>query len=76
MGGKNSSKGDSPVFIKSLAPGGVAENDGRIHCGDELLAVNGVSVGNHTQQEVVNVIKQLTGNVTLKVLPHRSHQDQ
>ena len=76
VGGKNSPKGDSPIFIKSLAPKGLAEQDGRLRCGDELLAVNGVSIGNQTQQEVVNIIRHLTGDVTLTILPQHSHRNE
>lgn len=75
VGGRNSPKGDSPVFIKSLAPRGLAEQDGRIQCGDELLAVNGITITNCTQQEVVNIIKQLTGDVAVTILPLKSHRE-
>ena len=72
MGGVNSSRGHSPVYIRSIAPKGIASEDGRIQSGDELISINGVSVTNMTQKEVVQCIKNSSGNITLTVIPNGS----
>ncbi|KAL5479626.1 hypothetical protein EMCRGX_G023174 [Ephydatia muelleri] len=44
VGGANSSKGDSPVYIRSVAPSSITEEDGRLRPGDEILSINGIPV--------------------------------
>ena len=72
VGGRRSPKGDCPVFIKSLAPKSIAESDGRLHCGDELVAVNNISLRDFSQQEVVQLFRDLSGPVSLTI---RSTED-
>ena len=69
MGGANSARGNSPVYIRSIASKSITAEDGRLRSGDELLKVNGISVGNMSQNQVVQVIKNTIGNVTLTVIP-------
>lgn len=69
VGGVNSSKGNSPVYVRSVAPSGLVAQDGRLHPGDELLKINGTSVSNMAQDEVVKIIKNTVGNVTLSINP-------
>ena len=67
VGGRRSPKGDCPVYIKSLAPKSIAESDGRLHCGDELVAVNNIPLRDFSQQEVVKLIRDLSGPVSLTI---------
>lgn len=67
VGGRRSPKGDCPVYVKSLAPESIAESDGRLHCGDELVAVNNIPLRDFSQQEVVKLIRDLSGPVSLTV---------
>lgn len=69
VGGVNSSKGNSPIYVRSIAPGGVASDDGRLHRGDEILKINGISLSNMCQDEVVQIIKNKVGEVILTVIP-------
>ena len=67
VGGTDSPKGDSPVYIKYVSSKGVAGQTGRLKPGDEILKVNRISVDNMTQAEVVNLIKRFSRSVTLTV---------
>ena len=69
VGGVNSSKGNSPVYVRSIAPGGTASEDGRLHKGDEIMKINGISLSNMCQDEVVQIIKKKVGDVVLTVIP-------
>lgn len=69
MGGANSSKGNSPVYVRSIAQKGIADLDGRLKSGDEILKINGLNVSNMSQNQVVQVIKNTRGNITVTVLP-------
>ena len=69
VGGVNSSRGNSPVYIRSIAPQGIAAQDGRLQSGDELISINGLSTTSMSQKEVVQIIKQSTGNITLTIIP-------
>ena len=73
VGGVNSSRGHSPVYIRSIAPKSIAADDGRLQSGDELLSINGISVTNMSQKEVVQIIKRTSGNITLTIIPSESH---
>ncbi|CAG9813000.1 unnamed protein product [Phaedon cochleariae] len=45
------------IVIRSLVPGGVAQNDGRLIPGDRLLTVNDVDVGHLPLAQAVQVLK-------------------
>ena len=72
VGGANSARGNSPVFIRSIAPKSIAAEDGRLRSGDEILKINGLNVSNMSQNHVVQVIKNTTGNVVLTIVPRDS----
>lgn len=69
VGGVNSSKGNSPVYVRNISPNGLTAKDGRMQSGDKILRINGVSLDNMSQESVVQVIKQTVGNVTLTINP-------
>ena len=72
VGGAHSARGNSPVFIRNVAPDSIAYDDGRLKSGDKILKINGVSVGHMSQNRVVQIIKNTVGNVTLTVIPKGS----
>ncbi|KAM6963659.1 FERM and PDZ domain-containing protein 2 isoform 1-T1 [Tautogolabrus adspersus] len=50
------------IYIRSLVPGGAAERDGRVHTGDRLLEVDGISFQGFTHQQAVSCLSK-TGEV-------------
>ena len=72
VGGANSSKGDSPVYIRSVAANSITEEDGRLRPGDEILRINGIPVEGMSQNSVIQLIRSTTGNVTLAIIPGES----
>ena len=70
VGGVDSPRGDSPIYIKGIAPKGAAADDGRLKSRDQILRVNGISVDGMRQNEVVQLIKAFSGDITLTVIPH------
>ncbi|KAL3307995.1 Protein lin-7 C [Cichlidogyrus casuarinus] len=64
MGGKEQS---SPIFISRIIPGGVADRQGTLKRGDQLLSVNGVSVENEQHEKAVELLKASHGQVKLVV---------
>lgn len=56
------------MFRKSLSiSGGPADACGKLFCGDQILAVNGVSVLDATHEEAADTLKNSSDKVTLKV---------
>ncbi|KAJ8284715.1 hypothetical protein COCON_G00035650 [Conger conger] len=66
---------DGGVYIKSLVPGGVAEQDGRIQIGDRLLAVDRVRLRGVTHQQAVDTLMR-TGEVVSLVLQRELMPEQ
>ncbi|XP_071336822.1 tyrosine-protein phosphatase non-receptor type 13 isoform X2 [Trachinotus anak] len=61
-GGINTNVRYGGVYIKTLVPGGAAEQDGRIQIGDRLLEVDGSNLRSVTHQQAVECLKK-TGEV-------------
>ncbi|KAF6778972.1 hypothetical protein AHF37_01665 [Paragonimus kellicotti] len=57
-----------PIVLKSIVPGLLAHRDGRLRCGDLILAVNNVSMLNVSHTTAVRVLKRLHGDVALRVI--------
>ncbi|KAF7257790.1 hypothetical protein EG68_04757 [Paragonimus skrjabini miyazakii] len=57
-----------PIVLKSIVPGLLAHKDGRLRCGDLILAVNNVSMLNVSHTTAVRVLKRLHGDVALRVI--------
>ena len=68
VGGANSTRGNAPVFIRSIASESVAAEDGRLNSRDEILKINGRVVSCLSQNEVVKFIRNTTGDITLTVI--------
>ncbi|XP_040885137.1 tyrosine-protein phosphatase non-receptor type 13 [Toxotes jaculatrix] len=66
-GGVNTNLPNGGIYIKSLVPGGAAERDGRIHTGDRLLEVDGISFQGFTYQQAVECLSK-TGEVVTFVV--------
>ena len=56
-GGIESRRGDLGIYIKTVTPGGLAAQDGRMREGDELLEVNGRSFAQCTHEQAASIIK-------------------
>ncbi|KAL1790940.1 tyrosine-protein phosphatase non-receptor type 13 isoform X10 [Sigmodon hispidus] len=61
-GGVNTSVRHGGIYVKAIIPKGAAESDGRIHKGDRVLAVNGVSLEGATHKQAVETLRN-TGQV-------------
>ncbi|XP_061667009.1 FERM and PDZ domain-containing protein 2 [Syngnathoides biaculeatus] len=66
-GGVNTNVPDGGIYIKSLVPGGSAERDGRIHAGDRILEVDGISFQGVTYERAVECLCKTGEMVTLAV---------
>ncbi|XP_073084618.1 multiple PDZ domain protein isoform X12 [Manis javanica] len=60
-------RNDSGVFVSDVVKGGIADADGRLMQGDQILVVNGEDVRNATQEAVAALLKCSLGTVTLEV---------
>jgi C-terminal processing protease CtpA/Prc len=74
VGGAGSYKGDSPIYIKSVATNSIAFNDGRLQCGDQITSINGVPLHNKTSDEVVSIISQSYGDISINIVPLESNE--
>uniref|UniRef100_A0A8C9AMB1 E3 ubiquitin-protein ligase LNX n=1 Tax=Prolemur simus TaxID=1328070 RepID=A0A8C9AMB1_PROSS len=68
VGGYEEYNGNKPFFIKSIVEGTPAYNDGRIRCGDILLAVNGRSTSGMIHASLARMLKELRGRITLTIV--------
>ncbi|XP_074660859.1 protein lin-7 homolog C-like [Tubulanus polymorphus] len=64
MGGKEQ---NSPIYISRIIPQGVADRNGGLKRGDQLLSVNGVSVEGEHHEKAVDLLKAAHGTVKLVV---------
>ncbi|XP_077331229.1 multiple PDZ domain protein isoform X7 [Lithobates pipiens] len=60
-------RNDTGVFVSDIVKSGIAETDGRLMQGDQLLTVNGEDVRNATQEAVAALLKCSLGTVKLEV---------
>ncbi|GCB70281.1 hypothetical protein scyTo_0008538 [Scyliorhinus torazame] len=67
VGGYEENYGSQPFFIKSIVYGLPAYNDGRLRCGDMILAVNGRSTSGISHPCLVKMLKEARGKVMLTV---------
>ncbi|CAG0904333.1 unnamed protein product [Darwinula stevensoni] len=76
-GGKDSPYGDRPLTIKKIFSGGVADKEGSMKVGDEILSVNGNPLVHMSRIEAWNFLKRLTdGDVSLVVRKKLEARDQ
>lgn len=60
-------RNDKGVFVSDVVKGGVAEADGRLQPGDQILSVNGEDLRNATQEIAAGVLKRTSGRVTFEI---------
>uniref|UniRef100_K7FY60 Ligand of numb-protein X 2 n=1 Tax=Pelodiscus sinensis TaxID=13735 RepID=K7FY60_PELSI len=68
VGGFEEGKGNQPFFIKTIVPGTPAFRDRRLKCGDEIVAVNGVTAVGMSNSELIPMLKEQKNKVTLTVV--------
>lgn len=68
VGGYEESRGQQPFFIKTIVPGTPAHFDGRLKCGDEIVAVNGASTVGMNNSSLIPMLKLQKNKVTLTVV--------
>ncbi|NXU56919.1 MPDZ protein, partial [Turnix velox] len=60
-------RNDTGVFVSDIVKGGIADVDGRLMQGDQILTVNGEDVRNANQEAVAALLKCSLGTVRLEV---------
>ncbi|XP_074610552.1 tyrosine-protein phosphatase non-receptor type 13-like [Acropora palmata] len=55
------------IFIKTISPGSVAESDGRLKVGDQILKVNNEDVQGLSHAKVIGMLRKVTGTVELEI---------
>uniref|UniRef100_A0A8C8SPY6 Multiple PDZ domain crumbs cell polarity complex component n=1 Tax=Pelusios castaneus TaxID=367368 RepID=A0A8C8SPY6_9SAUR len=60
-------RNDTGVFVSDIVKGGIADADGRLMQGDQILTVNGEDVRNANQEAVAALLKCSLGIVRLEV---------
>ena len=68
VGGGGSPNGDLPIIIKRVLPNCVAEKDGRLKSGDELIAVNDTLLVGVSKDFAINALSSMRGHVRLLAL--------
>ncbi|XP_056156626.1 multiple PDZ domain protein [Lampris incognitus] len=66
VGDKNSEP--SGIFVKSITKDSAVEQDGRIHVGDQIIAVDGVNIQGYTNQQAVEVLRHTGQTVHLQLV--------
>ena len=64
MGGREQ---NSPIYISRIIPGGVADRQGNLKRGDQLISVNGVNVEGENHEKAVELLKAAHERVVLVV---------
>ncbi|XP_072315432.1 multiple PDZ domain protein isoform X2 [Eucyclogobius newberryi] len=60
-------RNDTGVFVSDIVKGGLAESDGRLMQGDQILSVNGDDVRSATQEAVAALLKCCVGTLKMEV---------
>lgn len=66
VGDKNSEP--SGIFVKSITKDSAVDQDGRIHVGDQIIAVDSVNIQGYTNQQAVEVLRHTGQTVHLKLI--------
>ncbi|XP_076877256.1 ligand of Numb protein X 2b isoform X2 [Brachyhypopomus gauderio] len=68
VGGYEENRGQQPFFIKTIVPGTPAHFDGRLKCGDEIVAVNGATTVGMNNSSLIPMLKLQRNKVILTVV--------
>uniref|UniRef100_A0A3Q3RCI9 Ligand of numb-protein X 2a n=1 Tax=Monopterus albus TaxID=43700 RepID=A0A3Q3RCI9_MONAL len=68
VGGYEESNGNQAFFIKTIVLGTPAYYDGRLKCGDMIVAVNGLSTAGMSHSALVPMLKEQRSRVALTVV--------
>ncbi|KAM8909720.1 ligand of Numb protein X 2b isoform 1-T5 [Spinachia spinachia] len=68
VGGYEESRGQQPFFIKTIVPGTPAHFDGRLKCGDEIVAVNAATTVGMNNSSLIPMLKLQKNKVALTVV--------
>ncbi|XP_018425751.1 PREDICTED: ligand of Numb protein X 2 [Nanorana parkeri] len=68
VGGYEENHTNQPFFIKTIVLGTPAYYDGRLKCGDMIIAVNGLSTVGMSHSALVPMLKEQRSKVTLSVI--------
>ncbi|XP_048453607.1 ligand of Numb protein X 2a isoform X1 [Rhincodon typus] len=68
VGGYEENHCNQPFFIKTIVFGTPAYYDGRLRCGDMIVAVNGLSTTGMSHSALVPMLKEQRNKVTLTVI--------
>ncbi|XP_066555072.1 ligand of Numb protein X 2a isoform X2 [Amia ocellicauda] len=68
VGGYEESHANQPFFIKTIVLGTPAYYDGRLKCGDMIVAVNGLSTSGMSHSALVPMLKEQRNKVALTVV--------
>ncbi|XP_062372034.1 multiple PDZ domain protein [Sardina pilchardus] len=74
VGDKNSEP--SGIFVKSITKDSAVEQDGRVHVGDQIIAVDGVNIQGFTNQQAVEVLRHTGQTVHLKLVRRGFQPDE
>uniref|UniRef100_G3Q7B3 Multiple PDZ domain crumbs cell polarity complex component n=1 Tax=Gasterosteus aculeatus aculeatus TaxID=481459 RepID=G3Q7B3_GASAC len=66
VGDKNAEP--SGIFVKSITKDSAVDQDGRIHVGDQIIAVDCVDIQGYTNQQAVEVLRHTGQTVHLKLI--------
>ncbi|XP_065806535.1 multiple PDZ domain protein isoform X3 [Labrus bergylta] len=66
VGDKNSEP--SGIFVKSITKDSAVDQDGRVHVGDQIIAVDSVNIQGYTNQQAVEVLRHTGQTVHLKLI--------
>ncbi|XP_069561184.1 multiple PDZ domain protein isoform X2 [Brachyistius frenatus] len=74
VGDKNSEP--SGIFVKSITKDSAVDQDGRIHVGDQIIAVDGVNIQGYTNQQAVELLRHTGQTVHLKLIRRGFRPDE
>uniref|UniRef100_A0A1I7RYQ9 Inactivation-no-after-D protein n=1 Tax=Bursaphelenchus xylophilus TaxID=6326 RepID=A0A1I7RYQ9_BURXY len=60
-------KDEPGVYISEIVKGGLAEADGRLMQGDQILKINNVDVSTKMQEDVAAMFKTISGKLSIRV---------
>lgn len=59
--------GQEGIFIRSIAPGSLADQEGSLRVGDQLLQLDGEEVGDESPTAIVDRLRQISGQFEIVV---------